>query len=114
MDCFFASVAELSDPVFKGKPLAVCHSNNAQGSAEISSANYEARKYGITAGMFMARGKALCPHLIVLPYDFDKYEVVAEQVRQRAVILGIGLSPSRWPGWVGICARSHSAAVIQV
>lgn len=87
MDCFFASVAELSDPVFKGKPLAVCHSNNAQGSAEISSANYEARKYGIYAGMFMARAKALCPHLIVLPYDFDKYEVVAEQVRRRVVNL---------------------------
>eukprot|EP00891_Asterochloris_glomerata_P002603 jgi/Astpho2/2603/e_gw1.00048.8.1_t len=82
MDCFFASVAELSDPVFKGKPLAVCHSNNAQGSAEISSANYEARKYGINAGMFMARAKALCPHLIVLPYDFDKYEAIALSIRQ--------------------------------
>jgi DNA repair protein REV1 len=77
MDCFFASVAEASHPEFKGLPLAVCHSN-AKGSGEISSANYEARKYGIHASMFMARAKELCPMLIVVPYEFEKYEVVSE------------------------------------
>lgn len=76
-DCFFASVAETSHPIFKGLPLAVCHSN-AKGSGEISSANYEARKYGIHASMFMGRAKELCPQLIVVPYEFDKYEAVSE------------------------------------
>jgi len=79
MDCFFASVAETSHPIFKGLPLAVCHSN-AKGSGEISSANYEARKYGIHASMFMSRAKELCPQLIVVPYEFDKYEVVSESM----------------------------------
>lgn len=77
MDCFFASVTEASHPEFKGLPLAVCHSN-AKGSGEISSANYEARRYGIHASMFMGRAKELCPMLVVVPYEFEKYEAVSE------------------------------------
>ena len=80
MDCFFASVAALGEPAFAGKPLAVSHSNSAQGTGEISSANYEARKFGIRASMFIAEAKKRCPHLIVMPYQFDKYEEVSEQV----------------------------------
>lgn len=80
MDCFFASVAEAGHPEFKGKPLAVCHSNSARGSGEISSANYEARKHGVGASMFISRAKELCPGIIVVPYEFDKYEVVSEKV----------------------------------
>ena len=81
MDCFFASVAGLVDAAFQGKPLAVSHSNSAQGTGEVSSANYEARKFGIKASMFIAEAKKRCPHLIVMPYQFDKYEEVSEQVR---------------------------------
>jgi DNA repair protein REV1 len=77
MDCFFASVAEASHPEFKGLPLAVCHSN-AKGSGEISSANYEARKFGVCASMFMAKAKELCPMLVVVPYEFEKYEAISE------------------------------------
>lgn len=80
MDCFFASVTESSHPEFHGLPLAVCHSNSRRGSGEVSSANYEARKFGVTASMFMAHAKELCPDLIVVPYHFDKYEEVSEQV----------------------------------
>ncbi|GAB4820844.1 hypothetical protein N2152v2_007890 [Parachlorella kessleri] len=80
MDCFFASVAEASNSLFKGKPLAVCHSASAKGTGEVSSANYEARKYGVSASMFIARAKELCPQLIVVPYEFDKYEEACEQV----------------------------------
>ncbi|KAL0055598.1 hypothetical protein WJX82_002289 [Trebouxia sp. C0006] len=80
MDCFFASVAALAEPAFKGKPLAVSHSSSAQGTGEVSSANYEARKFGIRPSMFIAEAKKRCPHLIVMPYQFDKYEEVSEQV----------------------------------
>ena len=80
MDCFFASVAALTDPCFKGLPLAVCHSNSARGSGEVSAANYEARAFGVSAGMFMAEAKRCCPDLIVMPYQFDRYEEISEQV----------------------------------
>ncbi|KAJ4798862.1 DNA repair protein REV1 [Rhynchospora pubera] len=79
MDCFFVSVVIRIFPDLLDKPVAVCHSNNPKGTAEISSANYPARSYGIKAGMFVRDAKARCPHLIIFPYDFSAYEEVADQ-----------------------------------
>ncbi|XP_031744472.1 DNA repair protein REV1 isoform X3 [Cucumis sativus] len=79
MDCFFVSVVIRNIPKFKDRPVAVCHSDNPKGTAEISSANYPARSYGVKAGMFVRDAKALCPHLVIFPYDFKSYEGVADQ-----------------------------------
>ncbi|XP_057963778.1 DNA polymerase kappa isoform X2 [Malania oleifera] len=67
MDAFYAAVETLSNPSLKGKPMAV-------GSMSmISTANYEARRFGVRAAMpgFIAR--KLCPQLIFVPTDFEKY-----------------------------------------
>ena len=58
----------------------MCHSAGANSTGEVSSANYEARRFGIGAGMMMGRAKELCPALVVVPYEFEKYEVVSEAV----------------------------------
>ncbi|XP_057450361.1 DNA repair protein REV1 isoform X4 [Lotus japonicus] len=79
MDCFFVSVVIRSQPELFDKPVAVCHSNNSKGTSEISSANYPARSYGIKAGMFVRDAKALCPDLVIFPYNFEAYEEVADQ-----------------------------------
>ena len=79
MDCFFASVATLQNPAARGRPLAVSHSG-ALGSGEIASANYEARAFGLRAGMRMDEARQLCPDLIVMPYTFDAYERVSEEI----------------------------------
>ncbi|KAK7253198.1 hypothetical protein RIF29_37721 [Crotalaria pallida] len=79
MDCFFVSVVIRNRPELLDKPIAVCHSNNSKGTSEISSANYPARGYGIRAGMFVRDAKALCPHLVIFPYNFEAYEEVADQ-----------------------------------
>ncbi|KAL1317094.1 DNA repair protein REV1 isoform X3 [Arachis ipaensis] len=79
MDCFFVSVVIRNKPALFDKPVAVCHSNNSKGTSEISSANYPARSYGIRAGMFVRDAKALCPHLVTFPYNFEAYEEVADQ-----------------------------------
>ncbi|XP_050260599.1 DNA repair protein REV1 isoform X1 [Quercus robur] len=79
MDCFFVSVVIRNHPELRDKPVAVCHSDNTKGTAEISSANYPARDYGIKAGMFVRNAKALCPHLVIFPYNFEAYEEVADQ-----------------------------------
>lgn len=112
-------------PDLQDKPVAVCHSDNPKGTAEISSANYPARDYGlilplffewlyiflnlfqkqvlnitnlldnvlmavllivveiiilhasgVRAGMFVGDAKALCPHLVIFPYNFKAYEEV--------------------------------------
>ncbi|KAJ0965472.1 hypothetical protein J5N97_026610 [Dioscorea zingiberensis] len=79
MDCFFVSVIIRNYPELLDKPVAVCHSDNPKGTAEISSANYPARDYGVRAGMFVRDAKARCPHLVIFPYDFEAYQEVADQ-----------------------------------
>ncbi|KAE8690582.1 Basic helix-loop-helix DNA-binding superfamily protein, putative isoform 1 [Hibiscus syriacus] len=76
---FFVSVVIRSRPELNDKPVAVCHSDNPKGTTEISSANYPARDYGIKAGMFVRDAKGLCPQLVILPYNFEAYEEVADQ-----------------------------------
>ncbi|KAK4739952.1 hypothetical protein R3W88_003649 [Solanum pinnatisectum] len=79
MDCFFVSVVIRNRPELKDKPVAICHSDNPRGTAEISSANYPARGYGVKAGMFVRDAKSCCPHLVILSYDFEAYEEVADR-----------------------------------
>ncbi|WVZ12425.1 hypothetical protein V8G54_016955 [Vigna mungo] len=76
MDCFFVSVVIRNHPELLDQPVAVSHSNNSNGTAEISSANYPARSHGIRAGMFVRDAKALCPQLVIFPYNFEAYEEV--------------------------------------
>ncbi len=47
---------------------------------QVSAANYPARAYGIRAVMGIGEARRLCPDLLVVPYMFDKYEEVSEQV----------------------------------
>ncbi|XP_075094277.1 DNA repair protein REV1 isoform X3 [Nicotiana tabacum] len=79
MDCFFVSVVIRNRPELKDKPVAICHSDNPRGTAEISSANYPARSHGVKAGIFVRDAKSRCPHLVILSYDFEAYEEVADR-----------------------------------
>ncbi|WVZ19241.1 hypothetical protein V8G54_006563 [Vigna mungo] len=66
-------------PELLDQPVAVSHSNNSNGTAEISYANYPACSHGIRAGMFVRNAKALCPQLVIFPYNFEANEEVADQ-----------------------------------
>ncbi|KAF3485506.1 hypothetical protein F2Q69_00055273 [Brassica cretica] len=79
LDSFFVSVVIRNRLKLQDKPVAVCHSDNPKGTAEISSANYPARAYGVKAGMFVRHAKDLCPQLVIVPYNFQAYEEVADQ-----------------------------------
>src|ERR1017187_3991859 len=69
-DAFFASVEQAADTRLRGKPIAV----GGEHRGIIASASYEARTMGIYTPMPTARARKLCPKLIVLPCDFEKYE----------------------------------------
>ncbi len=69
-DAFYASVEQAADKKLRGRPVAV----GGQKRGIIASASYEARKLGVYTPMPTVRAKKLCPGLIVLPCDFDKYE----------------------------------------
>ena len=56
-------------------------------SDSTNQANYEARKYGIRAGMFIGKAKELCESLITLPYEFDKYTTTAEAMYRQVFAL---------------------------
>jgi DNA-directed DNA polymerase III PolC len=69
-DAFFASVEQAADPRLRGKPVAV----GGEKRGIIASASYEARKFGVYTPMPTVRARKLCPKLIVLPGDYDRYE----------------------------------------
>ena len=69
-DAFFASVEQSADPRLRGKPVAV----GGEKRGVIASASYEARKFGVYTPMPTAQARRLCPRLIVLPGDYERYE----------------------------------------
>lgn len=69
-DAFFASVEQAADSRLRGKPIAV----GGESRGIIASASYEARKFGVYTPMPTARARKLCPKLIVLPGDYERYE----------------------------------------
>jgi DNA-directed DNA polymerase III PolC len=69
-DAFFAAVEQAGDPKLRGKPIAV----GGEKRGIIASASYEARRFGVYTPMPTARARKLCPKLIVLPGDFERYE----------------------------------------
>ena len=85
MDCFFAAVAIRDNPSLRGKPVAVCSGSGPSSNSEISSCTYEARKYGVHAGMWLQKARQLCPALVTADYDFEAYSSAA--VRAHSCVL---------------------------
>ena len=73
-DAFFASVEQAADARLRGKAVAV----GGEKRGIIASASYEARKFGVFTPMPTVRARKLCPKLIVLPGDFEKYECFSQ------------------------------------
>ena len=69
-DAFFVGCEVASEPRLRGKAVAV----GGMKRGIIASASYEARKLGVYTPMPTARALKICPHLIVLPGDYEKYE----------------------------------------
>lgn len=69
-DAFFVSVEQAADARLRGKAVAV----GGERRGIIASASYEARKMGVYTPMPTARARQLCPKLIVLPGDYERYE----------------------------------------
>lgn len=73
-DAFFAAVEELDRPELKEVPMAV-------GKGVLTTCNYHARRFGCRSGMATFVAKKLCPQLICLPQNFEKYNAKAEEIR---------------------------------
>src|SRR5574340_1136013 len=87
MDAFFAAVEEKRNPALKGKPVVIgCHGDPSKRGV-VSTANYEARKYGIHSAMPLRTAYKLCPRAVFLPVDYEAYVAVSRQFKD--VLLSI-------------------------
>jgi DNA polymerase IV (DinB-like DNA polymerase) len=83
MDYFFAQIEERENPQFKGKPVVVgADPKGGKGRGVVSTANYEARKYGIKSGMPISKAYQLCPNAIFLPVNIGFYQKVSEEIME--------------------------------
>jgi len=71
LDAFFISVEQSLNPELRGKPAVV--SGNPEGRGVVACASYEARAYGLRAGMPVGLARRLCPQAIFIPGDMAKY-----------------------------------------
>jgi DNA polymerase IV len=72
MNSFYASVEMAYDSTLKGKPLAIA-GNVEERRGIIITCSYEARKYGVKTTMPIWEAKKLCPKLILMKPNFDRY-----------------------------------------
>ncbi len=79
MDCFYAAIEERDHPEYRGKPLAVGGAANQRGV--LCTCNYPARQWGLHSAMPTSRALSLCPELILLPVDMNKYRQVSQSIR---------------------------------
>ena len=78
MDAFYASVEQRDNPSLRGKPVAVGGDPTVRGV--VAAASYEARKFGVRSAIPMSRAVRLCPSLVIVRPDFQKYRTVSQQV----------------------------------
>jgi DNA polymerase IV len=71
LDAFFVSVEQAFRPELKGKPVIVGGDPERRGV--VASASYQARRFGIHAGMPLSRARRLCPQAILVRSDFPRY-----------------------------------------
>jgi DNA polymerase IV len=77
IDAFYASVAIREDPSLRGKPVAVAGRHRR---AVVLTASYEARPYGVRSAVPLYRALELCPQLVVVPPQMDRYKQISREV----------------------------------
>ncbi|TET37227.1 MAG: DNA polymerase IV [Dehalococcoidia bacterium] len=77
LDAFFVSVERVLNPQLRGKPVVVGGEPGLRGV--VASASYEARAYGLCAGMPLTQAYRLCPQAIFLKGSFPRYREASER-----------------------------------
>jgi len=81
MDAFFAAVEQRDRPELRGKPVIVgADPRGGRGRGVVSTASYEARRFGVGSAMPISEAWRRCPHGIYLPVDMEKYARESERI----------------------------------
>jgi DNA polymerase-4 len=78
MNAYFASVEQVVNPALRGKPVIVC----GEGRTVVTTASYEARAFGIKTGMALFEAKHLCPSVINVPGDMNRYVDTSQRIQK--------------------------------
>jgi DNA polymerase-4 len=81
MDAFFASIEEKRNPDLIGKPVVIGGTGDPTKRGVVSTANYEARKYGVHSGLPLRTAYKFCPQAVFLPVDYEAYEAASRQFK---------------------------------
>lgn len=81
MNSFYASVEVVHNPSLKGKPIAIA-GNPKERRGIIVTSSYEAREKGVKTTMPIWEARKLCPNLIIIPPNFDRYRETSRQIFQ--------------------------------
>ncbi|MBG9367530.1 DNA polymerase IV [Streptococcus sp. NLN64] len=83
MDAFFAAVEERDNPALRGKPVVIARDPRVTGGrGVVSTANYEARRFGIHSAMSAKEAYERCPQAIFIQGDYAKYKAIGLEVRE--------------------------------
>lgn len=80
-NCFYASVEMQRTPRLRGKPVAVCGSQEERHGI-VLTASYPAKRFGVKTGMAIWQAKESCPGLIVVPPDYPEYIRISGMMRE--------------------------------
>lgn len=78
MDAFYASIEQLDNPELRGKALIV----GGRKRGVVSTASYEARKFGIHSAMPISEARRLCPHAVFITPRMQRYVEMSHVVRE--------------------------------
>ncbi len=78
MDAFFASVEQGYNPALRGRPIAVC--GNAKTRSVVAACSYEAKAFGVKNGMAIHEARALCPGLLLVGGNPEKYVDISHRI----------------------------------
>ena len=81
MDAFFSSVEQKRHPELVGKPVVIGGGGDPTKRGVVSTASYEARKFGIHSAMPLRTAYKLCPNAIFLPVDYEEYSRVSKEFK---------------------------------
>ena len=81
MDAFFAAVEQKRHPELIGKPVVIGGSGDPTQRGVVSTASYEARKFGIHSALPLRTAYKFCPEAIFLPVDYEEYSRVSAEIK---------------------------------
>ncbi|HLR66392.1 DNA polymerase IV [Virgibacillus alimentarius] len=114
MNCFYASVEMAYNPKLKGKPLAIA-GNPEERKGIVVTSSYEAREKGVKTTMPVWQARKLCPSLIIMHPNFDRYRTAsAEMFKMLTDITPIIQPVSIDEGYIDITECKHLGNPIEI